>query len=74
MRKNTKLITLLIVVVFLVFAIGCAKEVEGFDNDVQKKGQGKEENSEEKNEDTVVLKIWSWYSYDEPIKNFEEEN
>jgi multiple sugar transport system substrate-binding protein len=74
MRKNTKLITLLIVVVFLVFAIGCAKEVEGFDNDVQKKGQGKEENSEEKNEDTVVLKIWSWYSYDETIKNFEEEN
>ena len=42
MRKNTKLITLLIVVVFLVFAIGCAKEVEGFDNDVQKRTRKRE--------------------------------
>jgi multiple sugar transport system substrate-binding protein len=73
MKKNTKLIILLIVSLLLFFVIGCAKEVEGSDNEPLK-GQSKEENFEEKNEDVVVLKIWSWYSYDWTIKHFEEEN
>lgn len=73
MKKNTKLIILLVVSVFLIFVVGCAKEVEGFEQDALK-SQSKEEHSMKENDDTVVLKLWSWYSYEDVIRSFEEEN
>ena len=73
MKKNAKLIVLLIVCVFLVFIIGCAKEVEGFEQDASK-GHSKEENIIQQDDDTVVLKLWSWYSIEDTIREFEKEN
>lgn len=76
MRKNIKLIALLVASVFLVFTIGCAKEVEGSDEDVLR-GDAKGQSEESINEDddgTVVLKFWSWFSYENIIREFEKEN
>ena len=70
MNINTKLAILIITSMLLILVVGCAKDVEGFNND---KSEGQLEEASSVEDDTIVLKLWSWYSFEGIINNFEEE-
>ncbi|NLW28258.1 hypothetical protein, partial [Acetivibrio saccincola] len=72
MRGNARLAILLIISMLLILTMGCAKKVEGSDDKTEE--QPVETDSGEESDGTVVLKLWSWYSYQGIIDSFEEEH
>ena len=72
MKINIRLTILLVTSMLLILVAGCAKDVEGFGNELGK-GQSNEINSAAEDEGPIVLKLWSWYSFQGIIDNFEEE-
>lgn len=72
MKINTRFAILIAVSMLLFLMMGCAKDVEGFDGDKMEGQQGEVNSNEE--DGPVVLKLWSWYSFQNIINSFEEEN
>ncbi|MDQ2085589.1 ABC transporter substrate-binding protein [Herbivorax sp. ANBcel31] len=72
MIKKFKLAILLILSVFLVLMIGCMGNAENLENNDKEEGTGEIDSTQK--DDTVVLKLWSWYSLKDVTRVFEEEN
>lgn len=72
MKIYVRLTIIIVIGMLLLLMMGCAKDVEGFDGDELPQQQD-EANSGEEDDGTVVLKLWSWYSYRGITDKFEEE-
>lgn len=72
MKINARLAILTVISMLLLLMMGCAKDVEGFDGkELEEQQNGISSNKED---GPVVLKLWSWYSFQGIIDSFKEEH
>lgn len=70
----TKLITLATLIICLGLTLGCTRKFSSSSTTEDKDTGDKQAKAEVTGQDKVELKIWSWFSFGDLIKEFEAEN